>query len=224
MDFSNSKFSFGGETPDFLPNRLRLPSGDTRYSYDISIEEVESCGYSGPYEVPFAEFNQIVEWDKDNLKYVVRPKTEFELKSYTDHLDALQYIELALLEESTFLEDFNLLTEKYIEFKLDYFKKLKELKASNNPLTIQLVKDCEINLLNSQPTRIYKTKQEFQEACNQYFTLERDRHKREYETYGLVPVDPLFKDYFTVDSSWVLGSDPYPWPLNGTFVDFRPGS
>ena len=51
-DFSNELFSFNGESPDFLPVRIRLPNGQTRYTQSVTLEELNSCGFTGPISIP----------------------------------------------------------------------------------------------------------------------------------------------------------------------------
>lgn len=225
MDFSNARFSLNGNFPDLLPYRLRLSSGETRYVYDISLEEIYQCGYTGPHELPEVGNDKIAEWDSNALEYKVRDKTTDEFKTYQEHLDALLYIELLLLEEVEIVKNFDQLTEQYIKVKSLCFDKIKELKNLNNTLTTQYVKNIESEAVDSlEGITLYKTKKELLAACEEYVFQNKEMIKNTYETYGIVEINPCFYDVFKVDSSWVKGTEPYPWALPKFFLDFRPSA
>jgi hypothetical protein len=222
LDFSNARFSLNGSPPDLLPYRLRLCSGETRYAYDISLDEVHQCGYTGPHELPELSADKIAEWDSSVLEYKIRSKTEEELKTQQQHLDALSYIELRLLEEVDFLKNLENFTELYIKTKSLFFNKLKELKNLNIVLTIDLVKDSESKILdNLGEISMYRTKEELLAAYEKHISELKDQHKRTYEKYGLIFINPCFYDLFRLDSSWIKGTEPYPGLLPNFVLDFR---
>ena len=72
-DFSNELFSFNGESPDFLPVRIRLPNGQTRYTQSVTLEELNSCGFTGPISIPEHTVEERLVWSKDNLCYEIHP-------------------------------------------------------------------------------------------------------------------------------------------------------
>lgn len=67
-----SKFySKNGEEPQSIPF-LILPDGRTRTGNDYTEEELELCGYTGPYNVPTYDENfQMLQWDSENFEYEV---------------------------------------------------------------------------------------------------------------------------------------------------------
>jgi hypothetical protein len=222
LDFSNARFSLNGSPPDLLPYRLRLCSGETRYAYDISLDEVYQCGYTGPHELPELSADKIAEWDSNALEYKVRNKNEEESKAYKQHLDALMYIELRLLEEVDFLRDLENFTELYVKTKILFFNKLKELKNSNVVLTIQYVEEIQNMVMNgTEGFNLYKTKKELIAAYEEYILQNKKGIRTIYEKYGIIEINPCFYEVFKLDLSWVKGTELYPWPLPTFFLDFR---
>ena len=78
-------YSFKGEEPARIPNKIRLPDGSCRTdSETFTIQEIEESGYTGPYYYPNIDITkQTVSWDSENLEYIVAylPK---ESDSYTE--------------------------------------------------------------------------------------------------------------------------------------------
>jgi len=70
-DFSNELFSLNGAIPDFLPARVRLSNGQTRYTTAITLEELNSCGYIGPINLPEHTSEERLVWSEDNLRFEV---------------------------------------------------------------------------------------------------------------------------------------------------------
>lgn len=83
-DFSNELFSYQGESPDFLPIRLRLPDGQTRYVHNITLEEILSCGYTGPFEVPVCCEDESVYWCCETHAFLVKQKTISDAEASID--------------------------------------------------------------------------------------------------------------------------------------------
>lgn len=83
-DFSNELFSYQGESPDFLPIRLRLPGGQTRYVHNITLEEILSCGYTGPFEVPVCCEDESVYWCCETHAFLVKQKTISDAEASID--------------------------------------------------------------------------------------------------------------------------------------------
>lgn len=65
-------YSLNGEYPTRL-GRIRLPDGTTRTDgTTFTPEEIELAGYTGPYYEPgYDSENQYIEWDSEELKFVV---------------------------------------------------------------------------------------------------------------------------------------------------------
>jgi len=66
-------YSFNGEYPTRI-GRIRMPDGLTRTDgTTFTPEEIELAGYTGPYYEPeYDENNQYIEWDSENLEFVVK--------------------------------------------------------------------------------------------------------------------------------------------------------
>lgn len=67
-------YSFNGEEPREIPQRIRLPGGYTKTdSTTFSEQDLIDAGYTGPYEKPdYDPFKQELIWDKETLSYTVR--------------------------------------------------------------------------------------------------------------------------------------------------------
>lgn len=77
----NALYSYQGEQPQHLPDRIRLSDGTTRN--DVSFytqEEIESAGFTGPYSLPeYDEEYQRLLWDSENLTFVIEDISDEEL-------------------------------------------------------------------------------------------------------------------------------------------------
>jgi|GEM_PF-3802896 len=70
-DFSTKLFSIESQEPTLLPTRFRLCNNLTRYSYDVTLEELNTLGYIGPIELPEHADNEHLEWDSCGCCYIV---------------------------------------------------------------------------------------------------------------------------------------------------------
>lgn len=66
-------YSMNGEYPTRL-GRIRMPDGTTRTDgTTFTPEEIELAGYTGPYYEPeYDSENQYLEWDSEELEFVVK--------------------------------------------------------------------------------------------------------------------------------------------------------
>lgn len=73
-------YSYKGNPPTALPNRIRLEDGSTRTSlHEMSVDEIKSLGFLGPIEMP--SFNEEAEkliWNGTN--YEIVDLTDEEIK------------------------------------------------------------------------------------------------------------------------------------------------
>lgn len=74
-------YSFHGQEPDIIPERIRLSSGVTKTdSTTFSQADIEDAGFSGPYTKPeFDSSTHYIRWNKSTLSYDI-----FELDKLTD--------------------------------------------------------------------------------------------------------------------------------------------
>jgi hypothetical protein len=78
-----SLYTFQGQPPQPLPERVRLANGLTRTdSTSYSLEEIAEWGFTGPIEIPvYSPDTEAIDWSSDDLAYIVRPLSEDELKA-----------------------------------------------------------------------------------------------------------------------------------------------
>ena len=88
-------YSKNGNYPEVLPFRIRLSDGRTRTDPSTFTEsELSEAGYVSVQDEPIPSSTQVVEWDSENIQWIVRDKTpqeiENELNSAKD--SRMQYI------------------------------------------------------------------------------------------------------------------------------------
>jgi len=75
-------YSYQSNYPQPLTFRIRLSNGSTRTEpYTFSQEEIEDAGFTEVPDEPTITFNQILSWDRQNIQWVIRDKTEQELQN-----------------------------------------------------------------------------------------------------------------------------------------------
>ena len=81
-DYSAAYFSLNKAEPQLLPRRFRLASGATRYANDVSLADVNSLGYTGPYTSRPDSSNELAAyyWDPNQSKFVEQTFTDKEDK------------------------------------------------------------------------------------------------------------------------------------------------
>jgi hypothetical protein len=105
-------YSYKGNYPEILPERIRLGNGYTRSdSSTFTNEEIEDAGYTGPYVEP--EYNQNYEtlsWDSNTLSFFVNQIPDEDLwhvvRSVRDNL--LQETDWSQLPDSPLSENIKL--------------------------------------------------------------------------------------------------------------------
>jgi hypothetical protein len=92
MANSTALYSFRGQQPQLLPERIRLSDGSTRTDpSSFEDSELADAGFTGPYELPqYNQDHQRLVWNSENLSYVVEDISDEELwgriRSQRDHL------------------------------------------------------------------------------------------------------------------------------------------
>jgi hypothetical protein len=199
-DFRNTLFSFEGETPAFLPARLRLPCGLTRYSNSITLEELLSCGYIGPIEVPICKPDEFPQWDAEKRIFVVCKKSPEELLIKTDQLFRLQLQEL--LNNCDPLERETLTEEGQSKYD-NYYGKIVNLLASDTYISEQDIPSLSLNFLDKKGEK----EAYLNTIIDKNYMLKMQFH---YEYYGVNSwemerpdaVMKDFKDNFTPPPTW----------------------
>jgi|TARA_R100000482_G_scaffold84481_2_gene33643 hypothetical protein len=200
MDFSSAKFSLNGAPPALLPDILHLPGRVVRQSCCVTVEELATGGYTGPYKTPEVSETQTFDWDSSSLSFVVRDKTTEELNNRKIPRDkkVREWLKSQLessLHPTIAVAD---LAPYYKDKLVDYYFKLHALYYSSDYLTYSDIPQ--------KPDCKYKTKSEAETAYDAVFELEEDVLKMQYETLGFCSVDPELQPFFKVKSGWVAAS------------------
>jgi hypothetical protein len=194
-DYSSSYFSLNGASPDFLPKRIRLADKTTRYSNDITLEEIFSIGYAGPIEVP--EYNKETEciiWDSNNLKFIIKQVTQEQLdiaedKKVRDDIKKL-ISDITKKFEKKVTSSYVIEANKYIAVLSSLLERSTLLSSKDIP---EFIFNDFIYIEDSQV------------AINSWLAGSSaiTNYKLWYETFGFIPnFPPEFVDYFTVPSGW----------------------
>lgn len=201
-DYLNQLFTLNGEAPSFLPNRLRLPSGDTRYASSITLEEIEACGYEGPIEIPVFDESESIRWCSDTKQFLVE-KTDPAF--YDNQVDLTCRLELKqiLANRDPSLRS-KLVQEAQIKYDL-YYAQVLNLVLSQDLLTPDKIPSLSLSFFDYEEERAAYVKQQLSDKK----LLELMQYN--YEYLGVLPesnpqVDPLFADSinnFVIPSTWV---------------------
>jgi len=74
-------YSYQGKEPKSLPFRITLSNGQTRTDpISFTAEEIADVGYTVASNKPSITSSQVLEWDSNNLVWIVRDKNETELQ------------------------------------------------------------------------------------------------------------------------------------------------
>lgn len=196
-DFSNELFSYQGESPDFLPIRLRLPGGQTRYVHNITLEEILSCGYTGPFEVPVCCEDESVYWCCETHAFLVKQKTISDAEASIDfHVrESLR----SILSNRNPSDRANLTSSGQAKYDF-YYGLILSLLNSTQLLTQEDEPKLELDVFD------YAGSKEKYIADNNWL----EKMKYEYEVNGMIfaPDDRecVLTDYysnFVIPSSWV---------------------
>mgnify|MGYP003137236909 FL=1 len=76
----NKLYSKNGELPNYLPDRIRLSNGLTKTDREtFTQEDISQAGYVAVEEPPTTSFNQVSEWNSENLSWSIREKNASEI-------------------------------------------------------------------------------------------------------------------------------------------------
>lgn len=201
-NYSNSLFSSEGSEPSLLPSRLRLPSGQTRYSTDITLDELNELGFTGPFVRPSVPNTQKLVWIAAELEWDIIEKTELELAQEKNNIvrDSIAFI----LSTAVDVND-PALSDDALKIYSEYYAKLNSLLNSTNLLT-----DADVPTLEL-PQIIYKAELERikEEEVQKMLTQNLDNWKYMYEVYGISGwetsrcMNPEVEKRFILPSGWV---------------------
>ena len=119
-------YSYKGEEPQVLPNRIRLSTGLTKTDRSTFTEkDLVDAGYTGPYEKPddiVRGFFEKVEWNSESLSWekTTIPELELMAKVRVERNNGLE------LSDWTQLPDSPLTEEKKAEWA-EFRQKLRDL-------------------------------------------------------------------------------------------------
>ena len=175
MDARSDLFSHNGRPPEFLPEKIRLPNGLTRYPCSITQEELESCGYVGPILIPYCSEDEYLEWDSQTNTLCVCPKSsqmfccdeDFEVRRELKSVLSSNDIPY---RESLTLEGRN----KYDLF----YGQIQNLLASDCLLTFNDIPTLEISCFEFEETR--------QDYVSSSGYLDTSNWREEYEVNGIL--------------------------------------
>lgn len=200
-DFSKSLFSLNGNEPALLPKRLRLPSGFTRYSISITLEELASLGYTGPFVLPELAPNQTAVWDSDAQAYgppieiegLADPQEECEDSRVRREIDYL-------LAHAPDLSNPDLTSEARSAYYA-YYATLASLKATKSLLVYEDMPVLELPQITSQS----ELDQVVDDAIDTSIASSTPDWKYMYEVYGLEGWHdiPEIEARFVKPDSWV---------------------
>jgi hypothetical protein len=214
VDASNSLFSYKGKLPEYLPEKIRLSNGLTRYSSSVTQEELESCGYRGPVVLPDCSQDEYLVWESESNTFCVHTKTPSMLCCKED-FEVRRELE-SLLSVKDFEHRNSLTTEGKNKYDI-FYGTVQSLLASDTLLTFDDIPSLEISCFEVEKTR--------QEYINSSGYLNPDGWQMQYEVNGvLVPrmmaaIDGYENDVmYSYLSSFVPPSDwvPSGYVLSGT--------
>jgi hypothetical protein len=122
-------YSYKGEKPDVLPNRIRLSNGLTKTDRTTFTEEdLEDAGYTGPHENPddiVRGFFEKVEWNSETVSWekTTIPELELMAKVRLERNNGLELSDWTQLPDSPLTEEKR---EEWAEFR----QKLRDLPES----------------------------------------------------------------------------------------------
>lgn len=217
QNWSASLFSYNGQVPTYLPTRIRLPDGFTRYTSSCSLEEILSAGYIGPFIPPSVTNDTVLSWNSTELCFELVDKNSNETKAsdLTDR-EVRQWCS-AQLKDLPSLVDSPDFDQNYKTAWSDY--KVRLLDLLNTPSTTLLTFED----LPAIPIEV--PNHEIFNRSIGYNIIENNlsQWKEQFETYGFcfsVPVEA--KPYFSIPSDWIAGSEPIPSGTSNYFANAVP--
>lgn len=207
-NYSDSLFSYQGSEPALIPTRLRLTSGQTRYSTNITIDELNELGYTGPFSLPSVPNTQKVQWNPTESRWDIIEKTSLELAQEQNKVirDSISFI----LSSAVDVND-PALSDEALKIYSEYYAKLNSLLNSTSLLTNADVPTLEL------PQIIYKAELERikEEEIQKMLTENLDNWKYMYEVYGISGWETSRCMNPEVEKRFVRPSD---WVASGTIV------
>jgi hypothetical protein len=218
-DFSSAKFSKDSKEPTFLPDRLRLPNGFTRYKWSITQEEIESCGYVGPIAEPDRSTGQAYVWvegtgwvasgDPKTCPSKRAVATDARLRRDISLILAGEFSKLKELKDAGYRSAFRQLWH-------DYFFDLKELVSSDS-----LISTSDVPPEPSED-EVSKTDADLKTAYKAWYDRGFDLMRAEYEKYGVISgLREEFATLFAPDPSWTKGTQAVPEDHDTIIIDYR---
>lgn len=201
-DYLNQLFTLNGEAPSFLPNRLRLPSGDTRYASSITLEEINSCGYEGPIEIPSFNESECIVWCSETKKFLVE---KIDPAFYENQTNLICRVELKqILSDRDPSLRLKLVPEAQIKYDV-YYAQVLNLLLSEDLLTKDQIPSLSLNFFDYVEERAAYVKKQLTDKE----TLELMQYN--YEYLGVRPesdptIDPICSEAinnFVIPSTWV---------------------
>lgn len=211
-NYTDKLFTLDGAPPSYLPNRLRLPSGDTRYASSITLEEIKSCGYDGPVEVPSFGECQCIYWCCDTKQFLVKQIDPAFYVNKTDFICRSELKEILANRDPSLRS--KLVQEAQTKYDL-YYAEVLSLLMSSDTLTPDQIPSLSLNFLDYEVERAaYIDKQIFSES-----SLERMQYN--YEYLGISPqsnpeTDLIYHDVinnFVIPETWVASGSLSPEQL-----------
>jgi hypothetical protein len=204
-------YSYKGETPKVLPQRIRLENGETRTSLnELSKEDLEDLGFIGPIEMSnlsVDENTERIDWNGN--EYIVRQLNEVEL--YQIRVNQIKNIDYV-----GFWNDL-------IETK--FYKKIRALSA--NSLSINTI--CtEINGVFNDAKSGHINQDKIQKYINIIFLSIEFTTEEKEEIFSVIEKNKLDLVYIIPDEEYISSKvydfasnnilDPSPYP-SWTIVD-----
>lgn len=205
-DFSTELFSIENQEPTLLPTRFRLCNNLTRYSYDVTLEELNTLGYIGPIELPEHADNEHLEWDSCGCCYNVVSGVCLDKKVCPkENKKARDILNDRILEVKTTDTLLLYMTDEYVKEYSIYKGKLLDLicKRELDFITCQDIPP--IPLIHGG------VKKEYEEDKKRKEEEKIAGYREQYERYGFI-VDSLLDDYFVYEphSDWIPGNETLP--------------
>ncbi len=127
-------YSFKGQDPKEIPNRIRLSDGTTKTDKEtFTAEDLTDAGFTGPYTPPtFDEDTEYLEWNTVNLEYDKKNKYPTGQTLTDDELWMALRTERTqrlIFSDWTVLEDSPLSDTKKSEYKT-YRQQLRDLPST----------------------------------------------------------------------------------------------
>ena len=195
-DYTNKFFlAQGAAEPEFLPQKIILPDGKSRYVYSITLEEIESCGYEGPFDVPPYDIKTHKSvWNSASKSFEISELSADDIKKQIEYKVRGQLREI-ISTENTILSDTTLTTAARNAY-YKYFGECQAVLNSTNSIGWEDVP--KLKLPN------YTTSDQELEAYNTLVTNNLTNWQNYYETAGsrLWHLHEETKDSFTIPSDW----------------------